>query len=76
MVAFDEGRYGQAIELSERTLSLNRRMVRAHLLLGDAYFKLLRHDDALRAWQSVLEINPQNRSANQRIAMLQRKRPQ
>ena len=36
---------------------------------------LLRHDDALQAWKRVLVIDPQNRGAVRRIAILRRKQP-
>ena len=73
-VSFEQAAYAQAVELAERATKLNRRELRGYLLLGDAYFKLLRYDDALAAWQRVLTLAPGNKRATQRIAMVKARR--
>jgi tetratricopeptide (TPR) repeat protein len=72
-VAFEQARYTQAVELGERAVRLDAGGVQAHLLLGDAYYKLLRYDDARRAWERVLSLEPGNRRATQRMAMLKQR---
>lgn len=69
-VAFEQAQYSNTIELSNRAIALDRRQVQAHLLLGDAYFKLLRHADAQKAWTEVLKLDPKNRSAIRRMEKL------
>jgi tetratricopeptide (TPR) repeat protein len=69
-VEFEEARYARTVELAKRALSMDRRQVAAQLLVGDAYYKLLRYDDARMAWQRVLELEPGNKRAARRIAMI------
>jgi tetratricopeptide (TPR) repeat protein len=69
-VAFEQAQYDATVELAKRSLKIDRRQVQAQLLLGDAYFKLLRHDDARRAWQEVLKLKPGNSNAMRRLEKL------
>jgi serine/threonine protein kinase/tetratricopeptide (TPR) repeat protein len=73
-IAFEESQYTKTIELARRSLAMDRRQVQAHLLLGDAYFKLLRHDDAVASWQEVLKLDATNRSATRRIAKVRQEK--
>jgi len=66
-VSFEEAQYTQTIELATQAIAMGPRHVPAHLLLGDAFFKLLRYADALQAWQKILQVDPKNRSAARRI---------
>jgi serine/threonine protein kinase/Flp pilus assembly protein TadD len=65
--AFEGARYTRAVELARQALELNRQLAAAHLVLGDASYKLHRHDDARRAWSEVLRIDPKNRTAARRL---------
>jgi serine/threonine protein kinase/tetratricopeptide (TPR) repeat protein len=71
-VAFEQAHYDTTVELAKRALKIDRRQTQAQLLLGDAYFKLLRHDDARRAWQEALRVQPGNRSAARRLEKLEK----
>jgi tetratricopeptide (TPR) repeat protein len=66
-LAFEEAKYARAVELADQALALNRRLVSAHLIRGDANFKLLRYDDARRAWEEVLRLDPGNPRAKRRM---------
>ncbi len=66
--AFEGARYTRAVELARQALELNRALPSAHLVLGDASYKLHRHEDARRAWSEVLRLDPKNRTAAQRMA--------
>jgi tetratricopeptide (TPR) repeat protein len=72
-VAFERSDYGRAVELARKAVALNRRHKKAYLLLGDAYFNLMRYGDARRAWQRVLELDPGNARTRQRLQKLEKK---
>jgi tetratricopeptide (TPR) repeat protein len=69
-VAFERAKYDQTVTLARRVVRMNPRAVKGHILLGDAYFKLLRRNEALKAWQQVLKLDPKNRIASNRIERL------
>jgi serine/threonine protein kinase/tetratricopeptide (TPR) repeat protein len=71
-VAFEEARYSATVELARRVVTMNPRQVQGHILLGDAYYKLLRYDEARRAWERALQLDPDNPTARRRIQRLQR----
>ena len=47
----DIGQYAGAVKLARRGVRMNPRSRQGLLLLGDAYFNLLRYQKALAAWQ-------------------------
>jgi len=69
-VAFEQASYPQAIELARKALGQSRGEVQAQLVLGDACFNLLRYDEARKAWEEVLRLDPGNRSAARRLEKL------
>ncbi|MCC6750843.1 MAG: protein kinase [Deltaproteobacteria bacterium] len=71
-VAFERAQYLRTVELARQAVSLSRRQLQARILLGDAYFKLLRHDEALKAWQEVLRIDPGHPTALKRVQKVKR----
>ncbi len=70
-VAFERAQYTKAVELARTTLTRDRRRPDTYLLLGDAYFKLIRLKDAQRAWRQVLQLDPGNTKAQRRIERMQ-----
>ena len=69
-VAFERDQNISAVEWAQKTVRTCGRHLRAHQLMGDAYFNLMRYADARRAWQRVLTINPGNKRALQRLEKL------
>jgi serine/threonine protein kinase/Flp pilus assembly protein TadD len=69
-VAFEEAHYLKTVELAHQALALAPRNGKALLLLGDAYFKLLRRADAQQAWETLLKVDGQNRAAKLRLNKL------
>ena len=61
------GRYIRAVELAEQASRLDRRLVQARIVLGDAYFQLGRRQDALVAWRDALKLAPSHLSVRRRI---------
>jgi len=72
-VAFEREKYARAVKLARRGVRMNPRSRPGLLLLGDAYFNLLRYREALAAWQRVLAIAPNDRKALKRIAHVKTK---
>ncbi|MBK8480005.1 MAG: protein kinase [Proteobacteria bacterium] len=67
-VAFQHGRYVDAVRAARQALAVDPRLVRAHLLLGDAYLQLQRRNEAIAAWRQAQRLDPGNRVASQRLA--------
>eukprot|EP00002_Diphylleia_rotans_P021354 TRINITY_DN4157_c0_g2_i1.p1 TRINITY_DN4157_c0_g2~~TRINITY_DN4157_c0_g2_i1.p1 ORF type:complete len:550 (-),score=88.09 TRINITY_DN4157_c0_g2_i1:398-2047(-) len=55
-----KGDYAKAIEMCNRTLTLDRRNSRAWMLLGQAHFEQKESHLAIRAYGQALEIDPQD----------------
>jgi eukaryotic-like serine/threonine-protein kinase len=68
--ALEQSQYSRAIEHSRKAIALSPKNVQAHMLLGDAAYNLLRHEDARKAWTKVLEIDPKNEKAKRRLSKL------
>lgn len=64
-----QGRVDEAIAAFERIIQDNPRLVEARLGLGIAYRRRGRDADALRAYEQVLEIDPNNRLALSTIGL-------
>ncbi|EMD33975.1 hypothetical protein CERSUDRAFT_159330 [Gelatoporia subvermispora B] len=70
VMAFNHGRYEEAVELFERALQLAQIVqtsqsawTSTYINLGTAYRKLERFEEAKTAYQRVLEIDPRNTNA-------------
>jgi tetratricopeptide (TPR) repeat protein len=71
-VAFESGRYQDAVRDGERAVKLGGGIA-AHMVLGDAYFKVQRYSDAAREYRAVLKKKPDHSDAQKRLnAALQR----
>jgi tetratricopeptide (TPR) repeat protein len=70
-VAFENARYTEALDYGRRAVRLQPRAARNHTVVGDAYFKLLRYDEALAAYQRALAIRPNDEGVRARIGRVQ-----
>jgi tetratricopeptide (TPR) repeat protein/tRNA A-37 threonylcarbamoyl transferase component Bud32 len=69
-VAFERARYTEALDFARRAWKLAPRSARYLTVIGDAYFKLLRLDDARAAYERALALSPRDdllRSRLQRV---------
>jgi tetratricopeptide (TPR) repeat protein len=57
-VAFENARYTEALDYARRAVRLQSKTVKYHVIVGDAYFKLLRYDDALAAYKRAAALSP------------------
>jgi len=69
-VAFEQASYARAVELARQVVRMNPHGIQGHILLGDAYFKLLRHTEARAAWEQALKLEPGNARVSRRIQRL------
>lgn len=67
-VAFQRGQPVETVRAARQALAIEPRLVRAHLLLGDAYLQLQRRREAIASWRQALALDPSNRVATQRLA--------
>ena len=58
LVAYFLGRYDEAVEKFQKSLSLDSRFVDTYVFLGDAYQSLNKPEEALEAHLKALEMNP------------------
>jgi tetratricopeptide (TPR) repeat protein/tRNA A-37 threonylcarbamoyl transferase component Bud32 len=72
-VAFENARYVEALDYARRAVALRPKAARYHVILGDAYFKLLRYDKALASYQRARGLSPKDEGVNARIARVQAK---
>jgi tetratricopeptide (TPR) repeat protein len=67
-IAFQEKKYADAARTAE--LAADRGGgVKAHVLLGDAHFRLARYKEAARAYEDALKIDPGNASAKSGLTL-------
>jgi tetratricopeptide (TPR) repeat protein/tRNA A-37 threonylcarbamoyl transferase component Bud32 len=66
-VAFENARYTEALDYGRRAVRLQPRMARHHIVVGDAYFKLLRYDDAQAAYKRAQALTPNDEGIKARI---------
>lgn len=66
----EEGRVEDAITLYEMNRRYHPESLAIHAALGGLYERAGRTDDAVAAWEKVLEIRPQHREAAARLAEL------
>ena len=66
-VAFENARYTDALDYGRRAVRIQPRAPRYQIVVGDAYFKLLRYDEALAAYQRALSQAPGDSGIKARI---------
>jgi tetratricopeptide (TPR) repeat protein/tRNA A-37 threonylcarbamoyl transferase component Bud32 len=66
-VAFESARYTEALDYGRRAVRLQPRMARHHIVVGDAYFKLLRYDDAQAAYKRAQALTPNDEGIKARL---------
>ena len=69
-VAFERSRYAEALDYARRAVQQAPRTGRYHVLVGDAYFKLLRYADAKAAYERALRLGPSQDVARSRLERL------
>jgi tetratricopeptide (TPR) repeat protein len=72
-VAFERSRYAEALDYARRAVQQSPRSGRYLLLVGDAYFKLLRYADAKAAYQRAAQIPSHQAEARGRLERLRTK---
>jgi tetratricopeptide (TPR) repeat protein len=66
-VAFERSRYTEALDYARRAVELAPKAFHYQVLVGDAYFKLLRYGEAQAAYEKARNIAPQNPLIQSRI---------
>jgi tetratricopeptide (TPR) repeat protein/tRNA A-37 threonylcarbamoyl transferase component Bud32 len=66
-VAFENARYTEALDYGRRAARLQPKTAKHHIVVGDAYFKLLRYDEALGAYQRALALSPHDEGIKARL---------
>jgi len=61
------GQFNSAISRLETSLILDNRFISARIVLGKLLWKIGHHQEALRCWQSVLEMDPDNSEAQSQL---------
>jgi serine/threonine protein kinase len=69
-IAFQEGDYKQTVERAKESARVGGG-VEARVLLGDAYFKLEKFEEAGKAYNEALKLDPNNRAAGQGLRLLE-----
>jgi cytochrome c-type biogenesis protein CcmH/NrfG len=72
-VAFERSRYTEALDYARRAAQQAPRAPKYLMLLGDAYFKLLRFADAQKAYEKALKIAPNNEVVRSRMERVRAK---
>ncbi|HVR61845.1 MAG TPA: tetratricopeptide repeat protein, partial [Polyangia bacterium] len=67
-IAFQEKHYGDAVRSAKLAASAGGG-VRARVLLGDAHFRLNQFNEAARAYEDALKLDPGNASARSGLAL-------
>ena len=66
-VAFENARYTEALDYGRRAARLQPKVAKHHIVVGDAYFKLLRYDEAQAAYRRALAITPNDEGVRARL---------
>jgi len=66
-VAFENARYTEALDYGRRAVRLQPRLSKNHVVVGDAYFKLLRYDEAQAAYKRAQAIAPNDEGIKARL---------
>lgn len=69
-VAFQEKKYKEAVDRAKESARFGGG-AEARVLLGDAYFKLERFDEAKKAYSDALKLDPNNRVAGQGLRLVE-----
>jgi hypothetical protein len=69
-IAFQEMRYKEAVELAKESSRFGGG-AEARVLLGDAYFKLERFNEAKKAYTEALKLDPNNSIAGQGLRLVE-----
>jgi tetratricopeptide (TPR) repeat protein len=72
-VAFQRSNYPEAVRLGTRAVEA-RGGVRAHMVLGNSYFKLGKYDDAISHYREVLRIDKDHGEARANLAAAERRK--
>ncbi len=72
-VAFERAHYSDAMDFARRASRLAPRSPKYLALAGDAYFKLLRYDDALRSYEKALALSPASDEIKNRLERVRSK---
>jgi Flp pilus assembly protein TadD len=57
-VAFERARYSEALDYGRRAVGRDPKKPRYHMVVGDAFFRLLRYDQAKSAYKRALALSP------------------
>jgi tetratricopeptide (TPR) repeat protein/tRNA A-37 threonylcarbamoyl transferase component Bud32 len=66
-VAFESARYTEALDYGRRAARLQPKTSRNHVIVGDAYFKLLRYDEAQAAYKRAQALTPNDEGIKARL---------
>ncbi len=66
-VAFENARYTEALDYGRRAVRLQPKATKNHMIVGDAFFKLLRYDEAQAAYKRAQALSPNDEGIKARI---------
>ncbi len=66
-VAFENARYTEALDYGRRAARLQPRSAKNHMIVGDAFFKLLRYDEAQAAYKRAQALSPNDEGIRARL---------
>jgi tetratricopeptide (TPR) repeat protein len=66
-VAFENARYTEALDYGRRAVRLQPKAPRYHEIVGDAFFKLLRYDEAQAAYKRAQALSPNDEGIKARL---------
>ena len=71
-ISFERGNYAEAVRRGKSAVQSGGG-VPAHLVLGNAYLRVGRYDDAAEEYRAVLKVQPDHREARQNLEAAQRR---
>jgi tetratricopeptide (TPR) repeat protein len=72
-VAFERARYTEALDYARRAAHLAPRSPKYLVLTGDAYFKLLRYDEAQASYEKARALAPHDEGVRSRLERVKAK---
>jgi tetratricopeptide (TPR) repeat protein/tRNA A-37 threonylcarbamoyl transferase component Bud32 len=72
-VAFERAHYTNALDLARRAARLDPRSPQHHIVLGDAYFKLLRYEEARTSYDQAAKLAKGDPRVNARLERVRAK---
>ena len=72
-VAFEHARYSEALDYARRASRLAPQIPKYLVVMGDAYFKLLRYDEAHASYQKARALAPKDDGIKSRLDRVQAK---